>query len=93
MLRELKANASSSFINFLLAIIASYWVTIYHDIEINNNLSFVDLMFTNKTFLISNVILGLLAILSVNNIYVVIKINGQHIPKLQTILSALSAGC
>lgn len=92
MLKELRANASTSFVNFMLAIIASYWVTIFHDIEINNNLSYIDLMRANSMFLTSNLVLLLLAAMSLYNIYTVININTKHIPKLQTILATLPEG-
>lgn len=92
MLKEIKANASLNFINFALAIIASYWVTIYHDLEINNNQSYIDLLHNNYIFLGSNIVWLFLAFMSANNIRIVFKINHTYIPELQKIFANLQEG-
>jgi len=94
MLKTLKVNASQSFVNFILAILASYWVTIFHDIPSKKPILefFINYISTDIIFLITNVIIVLLAILALHNLYLVVKINRVYIPELKEILSKIEVG-
>lgn len=90
MFKSLKANSAQLLSSVILALFSSYWVTGFHK-DFNKEISqldwFIEQITNDYLFLFITFIFILLIVLSVYNVFVVVKINSSYIPMLREILS------
>lgn len=92
---EFILNASSILLSFLVAILASYFVTIFHELHSTPPSGFISGYFhkikNDKLFLIVNIFIVILLLTVARNLFVVNAINSQQIPELRKNVAGLEA--
>lgn len=92
-LKTFVSNASSIFLTFIVAILSSYWITIYHEIDMKDG-DFLPLYIAqvlhDKMFMGVNVFLVLVVSVVVRNLARVDAINSKHIAELRRRVASFS---